>query len=245
MGFALIATAKGQDGSGSAVATLDTTSSLNVAAGDLLVALVKHEGATTSLAVAKTTGGNAHTFDAGDKVTHSNTDLEGSFGYVLSATADATFTGRFTLGAARTFVSLIIHQFRPDAGETVSKDTSNTGQGNGTTPTSGNVTTTGTDEAGLGGYCEYVGNASSAHQINGVNADGVTTTNPTANFTAAWYRLLTATFAGGHANCTNSTGDWICNVIAFKSVAAAGGVTYPELERGIRGLERGVAMGSY
>lgn len=37
---------------------------------------------------------------------------------------------------------------------------------------------------------------------------------------------------------------WGDVIVGFKA-AAAGGVTYPELERGIRGLERGVVIGGY
>ena len=224
--FTLIATAFGADGSGSTVSTVDTSTSLNVAANDVLVDWCKHEGATTSMATAKTTGGNSGTFDAADKVTHSNTDLEAQFGYVLAASADATHTRRLSLGAARSYVSLITHQFRPDASETVSKDASNIGQGNGTAISTGNVTTTGTDAAGVGGYGEYVANVSSSHQINGVAATGVVHTNSIANFTASWYRILSATFTG-NASCSNSSGDWVAGIIVLKSVAAGGTTVTP------------------
>ncbi len=217
-----IAWASSADESGGAVSTLDTTTTLNIALADVLVDWCKHEGTTTTFATAKTTGGNSGQFDADDKVTHSNSDLEAQFGFVLSAAADATHTRRMTLGAARTFPSLITAQFRPDAGEVITKDTSNTGQGNSAAPTSGNITTTGLDYLVMGGYGEYIGNRSSAHQINGVAATAVRDTDVThgLNFTAAWYRLPGATFAGGHANCTNASADWICNIIAIKSEPA-------------------------
>ncbi len=225
MAFTFIAWASNAS-DGTSATTIDTATALNVAAGDLLATWVKHEGAPTTIAVADTGGGNSHTFDAGDKVNHSNTDLSATFGYVLSATADASFTGRATFGAAKPFRSIIVAQFRPDAGETVSKDTSATGQGNGTAVQSGTYTTSGTDEVTMGGYGEYVAATSSNHQINGVAADGVRKTDVTHgnNFTAAWYRILNATFAAGRSTCTaGSSGDWIGCGIAFKSVAGGGG----------------------
>src|SRR5262245_35366012 len=124
MAFTFIAAAMGANDTTS-VLTLDTTSTLNVAAGDLLVTWIKHEGASTTIASAEAGGGNSHTFDAGDKVDHSNGDLSSAFGYKISATANAAYTGRATLGATRPFFSIIVFQFRPDASETVTKDTSN------------------------------------------------------------------------------------------------------------------------
>ena len=217
-----------QQGSSNGATTVDCSDgAMNVAAGDVLVVWVKHEGAPTTIAVADTGGGNSFTFDAGDKVDHSNNDLSGQFGYVLSAAADATFVGRVTLGAARTFITIQVWQFRPDAGETVSKDGSNTGQGNGTSMASGAINTAGDDVIMLGGYSEYVANNSSAHQLNGVNATGVLQASAMgSNFTASWYRILAATTTGATATCSNSSSDWICNIIAIKSAAAGGGGRY-------------------
>lgn len=221
MAHTLIATAVGANGSGTPVGSVDA-SSLNVQAGDLLVAWAKHEGAATTLAVADTGGGNGFTFDAGDYQSHANGDLHGSWGYVLSATADASFTARLTLGASRPFVSLIVYQFRPESGESFSKEASNKGTGTSTTPASGAISPSFSDGVVLGGYGEYVANNSSSHQINGVAADAVIQTSSSAgNFTAAWYRILSSGFAGGTASCTNTSAAWICNVIAFESAPTA------------------------
>ncbi len=227
MAFTFIAWASNASDSTSAT-TIDTTTALNVAAGDLLITWAKHEGAPTTVAIADSVSGNSHTLDAGDKVNHTNGDLSATFGYVLSATADASFTGRATFGAARPFRSIIVAQFRPDSGETVTKDTSATGQGNGTAVQSGTYTTSGTDVVAMGGYGEYVAATSSSHQINGVAADAVRKTDVTHgnNFTAAWYRILSSTFTNGRSTCTaGSSGDWIGNGIAFKSVASGTTVT--------------------
>ena len=164
MSFTFIAAVSG--GNDAAGTTLDTSSSLNVAAGDTLAAWCGHEGANGTFAVAKTTGGNDFTFDAEDEENHSNGDLNGSWGYLLSAAADATFTGRFT-SSSREFRRIIILQFRPDSGDTVSKDGSAAGQGTSTAANSGNFTTAGTDGMACGGYKEYTSATTSSELING------------------------------------------------------------------------------
>ena len=235
MAFTFIASAVGGDDD--AGTTSDTTTSFNVAAGDVLVAWVKSEGAPTTVAVADTGGTNALTFDAGDVENHSNGDLSTAWGYRLIAQANATATFRLTT-QSRPFRTLIMWQFRPDAAETITKDASNVSQGSGTTMSSGNISTTGDDEIVLGGYGEYVGNNSANHQINGVAATGVVQASGIIpNFTASWYRILAATFTNGQATCTNNSSDWICGIIAIKSggAAPAAGTSSPLVPQGVLG----------
>ena len=204
------------------VTTLDTSSSLNVAAGDLLVIWAKHEDATTTFAAAKSTGTptNTFTFDAGDKVDHTNTFLHASFGYLLSAAADATMTVRLTLGASRQYVRIVVMQFRPDAGDTVSKNTSAVGQGTGTSAASAGFSPSGDDLVVCGGFGEFDAITLSSHQINAVAATAVSS----GSVTAAWYRILTAGFTNGTASVTASaSADWITNGIAFAATGAGGG----------------------
>lgn len=225
------------------VSTLDASGALNVAAGDVLVVWAKHEGANTTFAMAKDAGSpaNTFTFDAGDEVNHSNGDLNGAMGYLLSAAADASATFRLTLGASRAFTRFVLMQFRPDSGDTVTKDTSNTGQGTSLTPTSGAITTTGTDEIVVGGYGEYDNVTTASETINGVAA-----TEPTGSpqaVTSAWYRLLSATFTGGTAAANIGVSrDWICNVLALKAEAAGGGGVVGPLLGGHL-VQRGILQG--
>lgn len=211
---------------GTPVTTLDATTSLNVAAGDVLVVWCAHDaGGVLTYAVAKNSGSpaNAFTFDAGDMVNHSFGKPHASFGYLLNAAADAAATFRLTLsGTGDDEVSFIVMQFRPDAGETVTKDISNVGQGTGDPPVSGNITTTGTDEIVCGADVSSTG----VHQNELIN--GVAATVPAASPKGGihcWYRILTATFAAGNATEDFAgAARWICNIIAIKSVAAGGAV---------------------
>ena len=224
MAFTFIASAgNSDDASGT---TLDCSSSLNVEAGDLLVAWTKNEGAPTTHAMAKSTGSPANTFtyDAADTEDHSNADLSGAFGYVLAAAADATATFRMTLGAARPYRRVLVMQFRPDGGETVTRDAGNNGQGNSSALSSGNVTTTGTDEVICGGYGEYGTRTASSEQVGGVAATEPAA-SPQGGYTAAWYLIATSTFTGAATATLDADTEWVCGAIAFKSEAVASDVT--------------------
>lgn len=199
--------------------TLDCSGSLNVAAGDALVAWVCNETGTSTYAVAKSAGSpaNSFTFDAGDAIAN---NVFGSLGYLLNASADATATFRATWGTSRDIRRIIVMQFRPTAGSTVTKDTSAKGTGLGTASSSGNITTTGTDEIVCGGSDLFNSGATTLEKINAVAADGVSRQSAAS----IWYRILTGTFAAAPAICTQAISDsWICGVIALKITAGGGG----------------------
>jgi hypothetical protein len=54
--------------------------------------------------------------------------------------------------------------------------------------------------------------------LHSVAADGSYRANGDPNYTASWYRILTAGFAGARRPALlPGNGAWLCNVIAFKS----------------------------
>lgn len=226
MGWTFIALQSGlNDGSGT---TLDAAGSLNVAAGDALLVYVKHEGAALTaadLTFQKDTGSpaNTFTFDSSDYHSHGNGDMHACMGYLLSASADAPATFRLTLSGARTWRRFLVCQFRPDSGETVTKDASNDATGTGTSPASGNITTTGTDEVVFAGCSTYSGGTTTTEEINAATSTEPTG-SPIGGGTAAlqvWYNLLTATFINGQATAAGlSSQDWTSAVIALKAEAA-------------------------
>lgn len=214
MAFAFVNSASNFDSSGGTGTTLDIA--YTATAGNLLVAWGKHEGAAGALTFDRSVGGEA--FSLGTLTDHSNTDLHARFAYLLACTGGSA-TYRMTT-AARTFRSFHLWEFSYTG--TAALDVQNTGQGSSAAATSGNITTTTTDEVVLGGYGEYSSSAITSPQINGVAAAG-SIIFAAGNFTASWYRILSATFAGGHANCTNPNADWICNVISFGIGVGGGG----------------------
>jgi hypothetical protein len=223
LAFTYIASA-GNFTDGTTATTLDATGTLNVAAGDVLVAWGAHEGAADSgtLAFNEDSGGAAFTVDAGDYISHAGGDLHGSFGYLIGASANATFRVRMTT-ASRPYRKLICLQFRPDSGETVTKDGANEAEYTVDTGTaSGQITTTGTDEIVIGACSLYTAANVTTPLIGGVAA----TAEIEQDNASAWYRILTATMTNGTASA-DAFGmgalPSIWAIIAFKSVSAGGG----------------------
>jgi len=98
-----------------------------------------------------------------------------------------------------------------------------------TTPASGNITTTGTDELVIGSVFGQ-GATYSARQINGVAADG--SHDDGAAIGTQFYRVVTSTFTG-QANMTiGSTNTWTCNIHSYKITAS--GIAIPILTRQYR-----------
>lgn len=196
--------------------TLDCSASLNLQAGDLLVAWCKHEGTNGTFAVASTVGTNTFLFDAADEENHSNGDLNASFGYCLSATTDAAATFRLTT-QSKEFRGLIVWQFRPDNGEVATKAAAANGQGTGTSAASGGISPSGDDLVVLGGFAHYDDVTLTNRNINGVAADAFQ--DAVASDLSSWYRILTSGFSSGTASVTQDLSiAWICNVIAFTTV---------------------------
>lgn len=223
MGWTLIGSVQNKSGP-TAVSTLDASSTIDVAAGDLIVALIGHGNAPTTVSVAASTGTptNALTFDAGDYQSQASNDNHLTFGYRLSGEARTGMTFRVTLGASRQYVTMLVYVWRHNTGGTITKDGSNTGEGTGTALASGTISTAGSDDIVFGSYSDYDGFALSSHAINSVAADGVTTVTDTQ--WCAWYRQLTAPTSTFNATGTlASSGPWIGNIIAFKAETAGGG----------------------
>src|SRR6185369_17708746 len=228
MGFAIHGTVQHAAASASGTGSGgDTDVTITVSAGDLVVAWCKHEGLNTdgsTISVARSAGGDA--FTPGTVTNHTNTDLRGQFFYLIGPTNTGSQTYRMSISVAKPFRSFHVWCFTPDAGESVTLDSQNTGQGNSGSPlASGAIDTHGTDEVVLGGWGEYIGDVATSATINGVADDGHYFANGDPNFTASWYKILTATFTGGTATVSHASGtsDYIVNIIAFQS--AAGGAT--------------------
>ena len=196
--------------------TLSCSTSLNVMDGDLLVAWVGTVGGDTDPAVAKDVGlpTNAFTFDPADKASFAS-DQFNSWGYVLSATGDATATFKLTT-PSRTFRHFIVMQFRPEDGFVAVKDEAALTSGTGTAVASPAIDTSGNDEVVCGGYGEYHPINTTSELINGASA-----TEPSgspAGNCSAWYAILSSTFIGGNASATIAeVRDWVCGIIAFRA----------------------------
>lgn len=216
--FTFVASASGSADSSST--TISTSTTLDIAAGDLLIANITYEdddAATTVSVVDDGAGANTFTFDAGDEFHFPTTfTINMHPGYRLSATAHTGATFTATLSQSRPFKRLVVMQYRPGSGETVTKDVSGTREnsGSGSSITTGSFSTTGTDGVACGVMGIYTSGTHSSSTIGGVAADN--SKQESGNF--VWCRILTAglTTQTGSTTYTGSS-DWVASVLAFKS----------------------------
>lgn len=213
--FTFIASASGF-GDTPAATTVATSSTLNVASGDLLIALVTFEDGAGDEVISITDGGsNSFTFTTGDDVHASGNTANAYPLFLLSATANATATFTATLDQSRPYRRIDVMQYRPSGG-TTSKDISGTREasGTGTSIASGTFSTTGTNGVACGMTAVYTSGTHSSQQVGGVAADNAVSQNGAS----IWCRILSAALTTQTATTTYSgSNDWAATAISFKS----------------------------
>ena len=196
--------------------SLACTAALNVAASDALVCFVSLEGADSGTVSCGDGASNILTMES---VTAEGSQVAG-FGYLLSASANATATFTFGNTTSCAYRSVVVFQFRPTSGATVTLDAHPTphANGTGTAESSGTITTTGTDVVVVGGH-KCFNNATAADmQIGGVAADFHEHAGGAADaLSTAWGRILSATATDIAATITSANDKWICGVVALKA----------------------------
>src|SRR3990167_91558 len=217
MAFAFVQSASASaDGTGT---SLNVTVS-STGAGNLIVIYVGWEGAAGST-ISVSDGTSSFTL----ATLKDATDNHAQFLYLLVSNSGKT-TITVTWSLTRTFRRAHVWEFSYT--DTASLDVESTNTATNNAPTSGVVTTTGTDEVVLGCYKEYAALVLTSPLINAVAAAGSISNSPAGSYSSTWYRILTATFTNGAATGTLSTGAaLICNLISFKAEAAPGGLSIP------------------
>lgn len=210
----------------STASTLDTTDSLNVAAGDLLVAYVGFDTTSRAISSIQATSGNANAMTV-SSISNINTTY-GAIAYKINADANATATFRLTLDGTANQPGIVVMQFRPDSGDTVTLDSGPSGTtGTSETPTSASFNTAGTDEVVVcGRYAHY--KTGSAQKVGSDNADAAYSSGTEIDV-SAWYKILNATKSGITCQETIGYADWVCDYLAFKATAPAGGSVVPKI----------------
>lgn len=206
----------GTDDVGGTPGSTDSLTISAATAGSLLVAWVKHEGASTTISVTDGTS----TFTPATKSSHGNGDLFGQFHYLLSANGGAT-TITTNLVASRPYLSLIVFEHTYTGGA-CTFDVENGNAATGSSLSSGNITTTGTDELVFCGYGEYSTQFPSTEQINGLAASNIRDVPNVNNYSSAWSRAFGATFTGQGTATLVGSADYILRLASFKITAAAG-----------------------
>lgn len=202
--------------------TNDTSWSVSltgVTAGNLILLFIRWSGgATTTVSVSDGTSsldiGTQQAFEGGNSVA--------LFAWLLAANSgNRTYT--ITLGAARIHKCALIAEFSHAA--TAVQDGEATGTGTSTTPNSGEISTTGTDEIAFGYYADTTGQVptASSETINNATRDDFFDQPGQPNFNErVWHKAFDSTWGPEDAACAIATsGEWACGLVAFK-VAGVG-----------------------
>lgn len=214
MGFSFVNSAKSEyDYNSSPQAT---SSTLNIASGDVLVAWVGYEDDRVSNCTI--TDGASNTFEVEQETANEDNGPRGRFGVILNAIANSSATFTVTVGTAP-YCGLIILQFRPDAGETVSVDVKDEEIGKwGSVLTGGVISTSGIDEIVVAGAKNYYSADFGNPTIGGESASIV-------QFSGCWnaaiYRILTSAESNIYAQVDHDNAFYVMNTIAIKSVQSS------------------------
>jgi pimeloyl-ACP methyl ester carboxylesterase len=214
MSWTYVASASGNAG--------DTSSTLHLEIGDVLVVGVSWGGASSTVAAATTAPADSFTMLATSN--YSTRDYH-ALGYVVIGTADAAATIRATMGTSVGNVWINVMQFRPDAGDTISlvAGPSAGSAGSGSSVQSGNISPAGADLLAFAGAHNAAGVTFANEQIGDSAAAGYIRNQRSG----AWYQLYTSNQTNIHGQATFGDNDsWVCDILALES-AAAGGLSIP------------------
>lgn len=207
-------------GSGTTITVQLTT----VTAGHLIV-IFAGAAAVTSTTVSVSDGTTAFTLTPQGVQANAGNACFGSFHYLLSSVASGTVTYTATFGAAKT--NGVIYAFEYSYTGTPAFDVENVASSNGGTTalTTGNVTTTGSDEVLLVGVVSNTfGGAITSPTIDGTA--GTHATQEAGPLSEVYDLAKTGVTVGGGGTMWNSS--WVALIASFKATAAGGGVTYPQ-----------------
>lgn len=197
----------------SANASTNSVQLTTVTAGNLIVCHIKYEGTTAAGDITFSDGTSSfqlgtHQYDADD--------MGGQMFYLLSSVATGTVTYTATFGAAKSFYSLSCMEL--DYGsDTASFDTQNVNTGAGLTPTTGNITTTGSTIAVVAAAGNYGGETTGTELI-GV---GAATNVQRQSQESMWWAAGGLSAAGGTATLGGSS-LWTGHIMSFNATAGGG-----------------------
>lgn len=171
-----IASAQGY--TASAADYIDTSSTLNLQAGDIIVSLVFGDCGSGSLTVADTAGNNSHTV-----LSRTTAWLRVNMAYRLSAQANSSATIRASCAGVSNW-GVLVMQFRPDSGETVEfgDGPASAQSAYGSNPTSAQLSSS--------GKALWVGGAGSGHSAIGSPQIGGSAVTGSVSRSSSYYGLL-------------------------------------------------------
>lgn len=225
-----IASASGTQAWGS---TCDTTSTLNVAVGDILVMFTCNGNEAALSSAAQTDSNNAFTV-----VGNTTNWMDGGCAYCVATSANSTATIRATMASAAN-VMMVVIQFRAEAGETIAYGNGPASAYNnwGSNPTSAQLTSSGA-AMWVGALCASEANPSSV-QIASAAVDGTVESSLAAlGYMDACYKYYSTAKSNATITSTMDPTTWTAQLIYFTITTSAGGDVYSG-----RGIGRGIARG--
>lgn len=201
--------------------TLVFAGDFTVQAGDLMIAVDGNlEGGATSLSLSD---GTSTFTQAATPQAFGGGAAQIAMHYLLSSVATGSVTYTLTYGAARTYRSMVIFQFRPSAPVTFGSATS--ASGTSTAISSGNLPVSGSDILAIAAAFSFntANMAALSPLINGVAADG----QANNSYTLAWYRAAAAGFTGAATATFGSSDDWGA-LLGYFRIGASGSDSTPD-----------------
>lgn len=218
-------------------ATSITQNLTSVHAGDLAVIWAKWEGAAGSPTCSD--GTSSLTPWAPGVISQSGAEPFGCIWYLLASVATGTVTYTISLGAGRAFRDIEGMIWTPSAAASLDGTAQGAYKAPTTTPTSDNITTSGTDGLAFGVYGDFSGTTNTSPLINAIAADRFEN-GPTGHSSAIWAKTYSAGFTGPAKITAGASVDSLMGIIAFKIGAAATAVVRPN-----RPIQQAVKRASY
>lgn len=142
----------------------------------------------------------------------SNGSLRTRIAYLLASVATGSVTYTITF-ASSVGANVCAAAFVPPSAASFDVDLATGVGGSGTAISSGNITTTGSDELVVGCASNENTAGYTAHLVNSVAADG----NVIKNGASLWWRFVSATFTGAATVTIDVSSRWSCHVVAIKA----------------------------
>ena len=199
---------------------LDTSTTLNVSIGDLLVGIMSWDGAVTAA------GAMYEDDDSSNQLTLLTEQNDGStnlqMGWVIATSANATATFRMDPGANRSYRNIIVLRFTYSGGTPEFEDggdAASDGSGTGEASTSGNISITSSDSLAIAAVSWYSStNSETGFTIGGQAADG---NIEVSQYLWVWYEAFSSNQTDINAYCEwSGSVDWLTDVFALDNVGA-------------------------
>jgi len=193
--------------------------SLHLELGDIICGGAFWNGGSTTVGIASTVPNNALTMF--DVVSGPTGRKFGAIGWGVVTTHDEASVMRVTFGAARDYVALIVMQFRPTAGNTVSLVAGpSSGNGNSAAVLSGNISPNGSELLVFAGASHRETGFGGTMQIADATPDGTTALFA---YGTACYSFFGSNQSNIHSQATaGDIENWVIDILALNSAAAGG-----------------------